>query len=90
MDIDESKNEHFLAVNAANEACSKARRQLQDALSISDAHAKQFGSKIRVSGATRATPPQPREVELSPGQEYYEIAQEYIKLFEVFKRLSEH
>jgi hypothetical protein len=68
MNIDESKDEQFLSVTQAHAAYLKVRRQLEDALSISGAHAKQSGRRIEVSGATRTPPPNLRALCFLPAK----------------------
>jgi hypothetical protein len=85
---DESKTDRFLLVAQAHSAYVNVRRQLDDALSISGAKPKQSGSKIEVDGATRTSPSQPTSVVLSLGEDHYELAQECIKLFEAYSRVS--
>jgi len=88
MDIDESKNEQFLAVTQAHAAYRTLQRQLDKALSISDTHAIPSGTKIEVSGATEGTAPQPTKIVLSPGEDHYELALRSAKAFEMYKRAS--
>jgi len=88
MNIDESETKRSLLLIGANTACNDKRRQLEDALSISGAHAKKSGANVEVSGSTKTAPPQPFKVVLSPGQENYELALDCAKAFEEFERLS--
>lgn len=88
MSIDESKNWQFRSVTEAHTACQKLKRQLEEALSIYDAHVNESGANVEVSGSTRITPPQPARIVVYPGQEHYALALDFVKAFEVFKRAS--